>query len=182
MHIEESFRNLYGKPCWHVNPGYGSFLTLEFGEPHLEIREPIVAAKSVSARVRRDLARRAIYIHGEWHLWIYCCNWEVLSGSKCIGDGATRAKMRRAAEFLDGQALTGFSMSLQDMSCTFKFDLGATLKTWPYDDDSEQWMLFEPSHMVLSVRADGYYKHTRSDIPENSEEWKPISRGGQPVE
>ena len=86
MQIERVVRRLYGKPCWGVSPGFGSFLTLEFGEPHLEVREPVAMKKGTSAGVRKNLIRRAVYIHGDWHLWIYCCDWQVFSGTKHIGD------------------------------------------------------------------------------------------------
>src|SRR6266700_2643064 len=172
--FERTFGRIYGKPCWGVRPGYGSFLTLEFGEPHLEVREPIAANKDVSARVRERLARRSIFVHGEWHLWIYCCDWEVRSKGKRIGDSSTKLKIRRAADCLDGQKLTRFSMSRRNVQCAFEFDLGATLRTKPYDKESVQWLLFEPSHRVVSVRADGCYKHIRSDVPEKQGVWKPF--------
>jgi hypothetical protein len=176
MQIEKIFRKLYGKPCWGVNPGVGSFLTLEFGKPHLEIREPVLASKGAPAKVRKHLARRGVYVHGEWHLWIYCCDWELRSGGKRIGDGSTKLKSRRAAEFLNGQRLTRFSISPRKANCAFEFDLGATLNTWPYDNESEQWLLYEPSHKVLIVHADGRYQHERSDTPGDHGEWKPMRR------
>jgi len=176
VQIEKIFRSLYGKPCWGVSPGFGSFLTLEFGKPHLEVRAPVVANKSASAKVRKGLARRAVHVHGEWHLWIYCCDWQVFCGSKRIGDSSTKARIRRAAEFLNGQALTGFSISPRKVSCVFEFDLGATLTTRPYNNKGEQRLLYEPSHKVLTVRADGHYKHMRSDVPEDPGEWKPMHR------
>jgi len=176
MQIESVFKRIYGKPCWGVKPGFGSFLTLEFGKPHLEVREPIVANKAASPKVREELARRGVYVHGEWHLWIYCCDWEVLSGSKRIGDSSAKRKIRCAAEFLDGQELTRFSISPRKVSCVFEFDLGATLKTRPFDNESEQWFLYEPSHKFLSVRADGRYQYKRSDVPEGPGEWKPMER------
>jgi hypothetical protein len=173
MRIEKVVGELYGEPCWNVKPGLGSFLTLEFGKPRLEFREPVITSKGASLRVREHLARRGVQIHGEWHLWIYCCNWEVSSGRKRIGDSSTKQKVRLAAEFLNGQKLMRFSISTRKADCVFKFDLGATLKTRPYDSESVQWLLFEPSCKVLSVRADGYYSYVPSGVPEGREEWKP---------
>ena len=174
MEIEKSFRRIYGKPCWGVSPGVGSFLTLEFGRPNLEIREPTVASERASAKVRKHLARRTVHVHGEWHLWIYCCDWELRDDARRIGDGSTKLRIRRAAEFLDGQSLTRFSISPRNANCVFEFDLGATLITRPYDKRSEQWLLFEPSHRVLTLRADGHYQYARSDKVKDSAEWKPI--------
>jgi hypothetical protein len=106
--FQRVFSEVYGHPCWDVKPGYGSFLTLEFGKPHLDVREPIIANKDASLRVRRHLARRSIFVHGEWHLWIYCCAWEVLFNGRHIGNGSTKLGMQRAAKVLDGQKLVQF--------------------------------------------------------------------------
>jgi len=32
--FQKLFGEVYGLPCWNVKPGYGSSLTLEFGQPH----------------------------------------------------------------------------------------------------------------------------------------------------
>jgi hypothetical protein len=169
------FKRLLGKPCWDVRPGYGSFLTLEFGRPHLEIHEPIAARKGVSAKVRERLARRHVRTYGEWHLWIKCCDWEVHFKGKRVGDSSTKLGIRRAADFLNGQKLIQFSLASRKVQSIFVFDLGATLKISPYDKSSgEQWLLFEPSQKVLTLRADGRYRHIRSDLPADKEHWKPI--------
>jgi hypothetical protein len=134
-------------------------------------------SKSAEAvKVREGLARRRVRVHGEWHLWIYCCDWEVLSGSKRIGDRSTKPKIHRAAQFLNGQKLIRFSISPRRVRCVFEFDLGAILKTRPYDKEGEQWLLYEPSHKVLSLRADGRYRYMRSDVPEDQGRWKPMQR------
>jgi hypothetical protein len=174
--IERVVRRLYGKPCWGVKPGFGSFLTLEFGKPNLEVREPVVASKAASERVRQALARRRVQVHGEWHLWIYCCHWEVLSGNKRVGDSSSKTKIRRAAEFLNGQKLIGFAVSPGNVNCVFDFDLGASLKTRPYDKDGEQWLLYGPSHKVLTLRADGFYTYQGSGLHEDRGRWKPMRR------
>lgn len=98
----------------------------------------------------------------------------MLSGNKRIGDSSTKTKMRCAAEFLNGQKLIGFSISPQNVNCVFEFDLGASLKTRPYDKDGEQWLLYGPSQKVLTLRADGLYKCMRSDVPEDQGRWKPL--------
>lgn len=71
------FAPLLGLPCWNVQKGQGSFLTFEFGDPSLQIREPIESTTAASATILawRRRRRRSIRPIGEWHLWIYCCNW-----------------------------------------------------------------------------------------------------------
>lgn len=161
------FKSVLGKPCWNVKVGHGSFLTLEFGRPHLEIREPIVAAKRSTKRVRDRLARRQVVVHGQWHLWLMYCDWVVLKKGKRLGDSRTKKSARRAADFLNGQRLIEFSISPGTVETVFKFDLGATLRTSPYDARGEQWLLFDPLRKVLILRADGHYSYTRSDEPTN---------------
>jgi hypothetical protein len=167
------FRELYGRPCWNVKPGYGSFLTLEFGKPHLDVREPTVASKDISQKVRRLLARRSVFVHGEWHLRIDSCAWEVLSNGRHVGNGTTKRSMRRASDLLDGQKLTQFSFLPKQVQCMFEFDLGATLRTVPYDRKGEQWVLHTPEQKVLTLRADRRYRYMRADLPRDRGLWKP---------
>jgi hypothetical protein len=172
--FETVFKEIYGKPCWQVKRGYGSFLTLEFGDPHLEIREPKVPKENVTGPVRQLMKSRLIFIHGDWHLWIYCCDWKVFHGKKLVGDSSTRVAMRHAANFLDGQKLVGFSLRPQRVQCTFEFDLGGRLETRPYDRRSEQWHFYDRrEHMTLTLRADGYHQYDRSDVPPSGK-WTPI--------
>src|SRR5580692_4637117 len=121
MHIvpifHKVFRELYGEPCWNVKPGYGSFLTLEFGKPHLDVREPTVASNGASRKVQRLLARRRVFVHGDWNLWIHSCDWEVLSNGRHIGNGSTKRSMRCAADLLDGQKLIEFSFLPKRIQC-----------------------------------------------------------------
>ena len=172
-----SFKPLYGQPCWGVGAGVGSFLTLEFGNPNLIIREPQEPRSEVSPRVRKLLSRRNVTIRGEWHLWIYCCNWTVHKDGKLIGDSTTKQRIKRAAEFLDGQQLQSFSFAHRGCRSTFGFDLGGILETRPYDRDhaSDQWLLFQPSGKVHVLRADRTYSHNSGSAPPNTERWVPIA-------
>jgi len=172
--FQKVFRRIYGKPCWNLKVGHGSFLTFDFGRPHLVVREPIRAGRNASPKVREHLARRHVYACGEWHLWIRSCDWEVRFEGRHIGDGSTKRKARCAAEFLDGQKLIQFSISPRKVQSTFVFDLGGVLKTSPYDKESEQWLLFEPSNKVLALRADAHYRYALSDKHIDKGEWKPI--------
>ena len=173
--FEEVFKKVYGLPGWHVSPGWGSFLTFEFGAPYLEIREPITPKGKVSEKARRDLTRRAVSIRGEWHLWINCCNWNVLFNRKLIGESTSRRSYQDAADFLDGQKLTRVLIDSSESRSFFEFDLGGRLETSPYDVGSEQWMLFDRSvRKVLTLRADSHYSYDDFDCPNGNETWKPV--------
>jgi hypothetical protein len=172
--FDRVFAEIYGKPAWRVSPGWGSFLTFEFGDPSLEIREPIVAVRDVSQSEREALARRRVFIHGDWHLWIYCCDWEVASGGNLIGQSTSAPSIQKAADFLDGQKLIRFSFNPEPMRCVFEFDLGGRLETYPYDHENEQWLFFNSrNHHVLVLRADEMYSYGRSDRSD-AKNWKPV--------
>src|SRR5262245_11898529 len=119
--ITRSFSKLYGKPCWGVKRGYASFLTLEFGRPHLVIREPRRITDDVSPRVRNLFARRLVVVRGDWHLWIYSCDWVVRDGSKVIGDSSNARRIDRAAAFLSGQKLSSISLRARGARTRFGF-------------------------------------------------------------
>ena len=165
-----SFEKLIGQPCWNVKRGHGSFLTLEFGEPHLEIREPITTT-STSQKVHDNLARRQVRVHGSWHLWLYCCQWQVGNAAgKLVGDSSSARAIERAVKFLDGQALVASTLIPRGMRTLWQFALGATKS---YSRKDEQWRLFEPGGKVLTVRADKRYSYREGDDPAE-ETWWPI--------
>ncbi len=176
--FETVFRKIYGLPCWRVAPGHGSFLTFEFGEPHLEVREPEPTNPKYSAKMNRDLASRRVFIHGDWHLWIYCCDWKVLSKGKFVGKSTSATSYQRAADLLEGQKLIRVEIIARPCRTVFEFDLGGVLETRPYDPASEQWMFFDrATDKVLTLRADGFFSHNRSDVAA-SQKWEPIQLSG----
>ena len=71
--IEEVISAVLGKIAWGVKQGYGSFLTFEFGDPHLRIREPGSISTDASETVRKHCSRRILTVCGDWHLRIFCC-------------------------------------------------------------------------------------------------------------
>ncbi len=166
--ILDAFEPILGCPAWQVEKGHASFLTMEFGEPQLEIREP----KSPKFR-----NRRLVTIRGEWHLWIYCCGWNIAQdGERLAHYEAEDETIREAAAQLDGQCLERLWLEPGTVITHFEFDLGAVLTTYPLDDDPdmEQWILYEPSGDVLTVRADNRFCHRPGDTPPDEEIWLPL--------
>jgi hypothetical protein len=166
--IAEHFRPVIGLPAWHVHRGHGSFLTLEFGQPHLRIYGP--GPRTLQAD-RLGPTRRLVVAKGEWHLWIYCCAWQVFQDDRLIAHSeSSDAEITDAPAVLNGQIIQTVSLAENTAQTTFTFDLGATLLTAPYgkDDEDEQWFLYEPGNTVLAVRADAQYmispkKHAAGD-------------------
>jgi hypothetical protein len=176
--FERAFKNVYGKPCRSAKPGYGSFLTFEFGEPHLEIREPRDAPKRATRKVRELFARRGVAVHGEWHLWVYECDWEILVEGRRIANNRSSWTYERGTNRLDGQKLMRFSLQPRGLQSIFEFDLGGVLVTRPYDRSGEQWILFCPSKKVLTLRADSKYAFHASNLPEDQAKWESVVSAG----
>lgn len=175
--VTNAFAPLIGLPGWHVRKGHGSFITFEFGNPRLVIRDPMPAPINESQLVRRTLARRRIHVRGDWHLWIYCCNWRLVLASQdgCHSESADW-EMKAALQDLDGQRLMQVEIASDRGSSIFRFDLGAALETWPYVAEmqsremtedhptaDEQWLLYAPSRRVFTYDADGACRWRDSD-------------------
>jgi hypothetical protein len=173
--IKRSFARLLGLPCWGVSRGFGSFLTLEFGAPHLVVREPIRPTAEASARVKRLLARRSVRARGRWHFWVYCCEWRVVARGRVVGDWTTPRRIDRAARELNGQKLQNVTVGPRGARTHFVFDLGAELETKPYDRSSEQWLLYEPDGRVLTWRADRKYKYGPGNSPPEHLPWRRLA-------
>lgn len=160
--ITEVFAKLYGIPCWHVHQGHGSFLTFEFGSPRHEVG-PVRELTPDDPRSPRR--QRLVTVHGEWHLWIYCCGWRIAQdGNVLAANESTRECIAGACRKLDGQALSEMTFSAEGGGSRFRFDLGGKLNTGPYDEELyEQWMLFCPDGLVLSYRSDGKFSYHQSN-------------------
>ena len=176
--ISKIFQPIYGKPCWQVQQGYGSFLTLEFGDPHLHIREPRQASEQATEKVRKNAARRSVYVHGDWHLWIYICDWRIYLKDQELADNTSnRRTIKKAIVALDGQALTKVTVN-QALKSIFEFDLGCRLEVFPNYDDFDKtvdlWLLYEPSGCVFTLRADGYYDHNPGNTSPEDYKWEQL--------
>jgi hypothetical protein len=174
---------LIGLPAWSVKKVHGSILTFEFGTPHLYIREPrpIAELSTPNSPMGRQLQRRLVVPHGDWHLCVDCCHWRCsgIDQSTDESDESTDAEIIAAAKFMDGQRLMSVETDPAAGRSLFQFDLGAKLETWPYDDDDndEQWCLCTPSNYWLSYRADGHYSWAAGDQPVDEQRWFPVPAG-----
>ena len=150
-----------GLTAWGVRQGYGSFLMFEFGQPKLKIEEHL------------SHSRRSAYVEGEWHLWIYCCNWKIIQdGEQLAWSEDDENTIDRAISFLNGQNLVGINVPAGDGHSSFKFDLGGSLETWPYGDDptEQQWMIYTEDK-VFSVNATSAYALSANATPSDEEHW-----------
>ncbi len=178
--IDEIFQPIYGKPCWNVEQ-VGSVLHLEFGEPHLEIREPRKASKQASAATRSYFARRHVRVWGEWDFHTWMCDWQILQhGKECARLDSSRRMIRAAMRDLDGQALVRVSMK-KNLGLKLKFDLGGMLEIIPDSEEDgspgDLWVLFEPSGYCFAMRSDGQYSHMPANTHPRDMIWLPLKAG-----
>jgi hypothetical protein len=145
--IADTVSRLLGQEPWDVRLGEGSFLTMEFGRPEANPAGDIV--------------------HGEWHLWLYMCMWRietrdaVLAGSE--DDSAATKKLLGDLPFGSVQAIDIVRPSL-DLS--IQFGSGVKLLTFSYTTrGEEQWKLFTPENIVLTVYGGGRFHCDRKDEP-----------------
>jgi hypothetical protein len=180
--VREALEPLLGRPAWLVQRGYGSFVTMEFGEPAVEVGEPRLRPLAIEGAPSRVM-RRTAHVRGQWHLWIYCCLWSVLlDGTELAGSESSDVMISRALAVVNGQALSGVHVRPANGSTQFAFDLGCVLATHPappgsYDDEPvEQWMLYQwqPPDQVLAVRSDGTYQVSGLGQAADEERWLPL--------
>lgn len=177
--IDSIFQPVIGKHCWNTENGVGSSLRFEFGEPHFVIHREPYKSKSTKPRMVRLAARRIVAIQGDWHLWIWSCDWRFFRNNILVGDSeSNRKELKQIAYDLEGQALISVKVSGVGMT-VFEFDLGGRLETFPYSETSEepepeeQWMLFQPSGMVFTFRSDGKYSHQMGN-DRTPDKWIPL--------
>jgi hypothetical protein len=126
--IDEAFRDLLGQLAWSARKGHGSLLTFEFGHPRITIREPVAASAGASERVRKNLARRRVFISGDWHLWTQNAHWEIETRYENVNsDTFDASSLQETLNELDEQRLLSVAGGSDDGSCVLAFDLGASL-------------------------------------------------------
>jgi len=167
QNIEEIFLPLVGQLVWGIRQGHGSFLTMEFGEPYRSVREPIVASPGSSTKVARNLARRRVFIVGQWHMWIQYSEWKVATqyhsaASRDWENGSVKAGL----EELDGQALLSATAGDTPHSTVLEFDLGGKVLIWPRHEaarDDAQWSLHRRHGAIVTYRTDGTFGFDKGD-------------------
>jgi hypothetical protein len=157
--IEAVFSPLIGQLAWSVRKGHGSFLTMEFGDPHRYVREPVIASPSSSPKVKRNLAKRRVAIVGQWHLWIQYSEWEIATQNYSAKSRDVESSTIVACfDELDGQILLSAASGITPNSTVLKFDLGGELHIRPWSEaamDDAQWSLYSRDGNVVAYNTDG---------------------------
>lgn len=142
-----------GAHVWGVQLGADHALRMDFGQPHLYIREPYPPRAGASQRVRAVAESRLVIPEGEWHLFIESGHWQVRAFSQaCVRPDADAASARQVLLALDGQILTAVTFDETSLDWVFMFDLGGELRIGPGCDRSSPTWQNEPQWTLFSVR------------------------------
>jgi|GraSoi2013_115cm_1033766.scaffolds.fasta_scaffold22514_2 hypothetical protein len=163
--IKDLFAPLVGQLVWQVRRGVGSFLTLEFGTPHLSIKEPIAASPDSPPRVRRNLKRRGVYVTGDWHLWVQYGDWTLSTSDGILNsEDPPGSPLDECLRDLDGQRLVSVDRGNMEGSCAFKFDLGGILEIWPSTEiPDDQWGLYNWNGGIITCGSTGVLAFDKAD-------------------
>jgi hypothetical protein len=152
--VDELLQLLVGQYVWSVQSGVDTFLTMQFGEPHRLVREPIQASEGAGAVVTKILARRHITIKGDVSLFIQRSRWSISTKDAVVNWNSDAALVREMAAYhLDGQKV--LSAVRRSDETVLEFDFGTTLRMgksmFPNDMKSVLWSirLWERSRVSL---------------------------------
>jgi len=118
-----------------------------------------------------------VSVAGQWTLTIEQCGWELRNNHEVLAHSESGdPTMRRALRVLEGQALAAVHAEPVTGATDFEFDLGTTLSTKPYAQDSEPgehdelWDLRSPDDNYIAIRGDGTFSvHDGSANPDGYE-------------
>jgi hypothetical protein len=116
--FRDVFSPLLGEVAWSVKLGHGSYVTMEFGQPHLLIREPM--KPTGEARVNELLSRRKVSVVGDWHFWIRDAEWRAVNGNKHCTSNDASDELNNLLASIDGQRLA--SAEIKNGVLELKFD------------------------------------------------------------
>ena len=177
--IPKTFEQLYGQPCWGLHDDSQLNLSINFGQPSLDIREPFQTSSN-SEIVRRMAARRCVTVRGEWWLWFHSSYWRISSQNQRLATSSSSDKqIDRAMRHLDGQKLISAQVHPKTGATRFVFDLGGVLecRRFERDSDRELWNLYKPSGYVLCVYGNGTFTHQRGTTARQAAHHRRISDG-----
>ncbi|MGD0567318.1 MAG: hypothetical protein ABSA78_02845 [Candidatus Sulfotelmatobacter sp.] len=148
--VETLFQPVLGRRAWGAKAGWGSFVTIEFGERHLQQH----------------------HYHGDWHLWLYQCDWTLNSEThEMTNSESKKGLIQTAIDNLNQLELLGLSFDAERMATEFLFQGNLRLRCQPYPNakpDEQCWMLFMPDKQVASLTTQGLRYEAVGDTPEKT--------------
>jgi len=130
---------------------------MEFGAPHLSVREPIDASSEGFAKVQRILKRRRVFVVGDWHFWVKYGEWKISTADGILDSNSPiGSPMDDCLRDLEGQKLLAVEPGIIFNSGVFKFDLGGILLIWPSTEIADdQWTLHSWNGNIAALQHNG---------------------------
>lgn len=138
LSVDDVFDALVGEIAWSVQRGHGSWIAMEFGRSHLQVREPIISQAALP-RARENAARRRVFVRGQKRLLIMDSAWSITAWSKACRHTDANAAIDSVLRLIDGQQLISVSFRKRENSLTLGFDLGGALSVWPCQGRACLW-------------------------------------------
>lgn len=128
--------------------GYGSFVTIDFGK---DIPEEVKTRQGTQMRY-----------HGEWHLWIYKCKWQIdQDGEKLVDSESPKEAIESTLYYLTNKTLTSFKLLNDFYDAELNFE-NMPFKTF-HTKEGEQWMLFSPENKTFVSGPLSHWEYRNSD-------------------
>jgi hypothetical protein len=153
--MTDPFLELIGQLAWSIKQTHGSCFLMEFGGPHLRVRER--QPQQVTG-IPTAHERRRVTLFGDCSLLVLDCNWTFSVDCHFVNQDTSLDKMRNAFSAFEGQYLSSATFDGDTNSYTLQFDLSGSLKlsskdgSNPFDD---QWQLHFIDERVISLQNNG---------------------------
>lgn len=155
--IVDASQAIIGQPVWGIHQGHGTALFVEFGDPHLIVREPYKTQSNTSEKMKRRAAQRQITLSGRWSFLVFPGTWLLQQDGLSIesDDVQTVERDARLSEF-NGQYLETVAFDPAAIELHFTFDLGAIMVIGHNPEIDDELLLFTPKGgRTLGLRPDG---------------------------
>lgn len=125
--IEKIFSCLIEQLIWSLRRGDTGFLTMEFGRPHIQIRNPM-ASNSTSIKVRELAMRRRVFLTGQWSLFISSLEWSACFNGRLVVFDSAADEINKVLSCIEGQKLIKYNFEKDKKIISLEFDLGGEIK------------------------------------------------------
>jgi len=168
--VARTMRQLRGQICWGLSYHPQTNLSMNFGEPRLEVifeqlGRDLGKDSGRRPRPRWRKGQRVIIIEGRWKLEIRLAYWRIRIDRETTATSASpKIEIWRALCALEGQKFVGAEVEPTTGRTRFLFEQGSVLDVRRFERSStdELWVLFRPTGYALAVRGDGTYDHEPS--------------------
>lgn len=136
--IYDLFGKMLSLEARDVKLGYGSFITMGFGDDDI--------AYEITLRGKMEVHTRP-----EWYLWVYMCEWELeVNGEEVAYCEDDRDFLREAIKVMENKKLLKVEVLSDTYDLQLDFAEDVTLRLISnLEEDYEQWRLFTPERKTL---------------------------------